>query len=261
MLGAAAWNVRIVGVAVAICLLHGPAIRAQALRKFEVASLKPSPPTAGDKININLGSLSHGTLTLANASLADCLRYAYSLTNNEQLAGPEWIKSKQVRFDIIAKAPADAPVEQVRVMLQALLTERFQLALHREPKELSYVALVIGKKGSRLQEAIPDSDASANKFLIGRIVSNHISTTMLATLLSRFTGETVVDMTGLKGEYDLKLEWTPHNAPAAGTAIDAADGPSLFAAVERQLGLKLDVRKGPVEILVIDHAEKVPVQN
>ena len=235
-----------------------PALRAP---KFEVASLKPSPPSAGDKIYINLGSLSHGTLTLTNASLADCLRYAYSLTNNEQLAAPDWVMSKAVRFDIVAKAAGNTPIEQIRAMLQTLLTERFQIALHREQKQLSYVALVIGKKGAKLQEAVADSDASGNKFLIGQIFSNHISMTMLSTLLSRFPGQTVVDMTGLKGEYDLKLAWTPDN-PAAAAAIDAsADGPSLFAAVEQQLGLKLDVRKGPVEILVIDHAEKVPVGN
>ena len=103
-----------------------------------------------------------------------------------------------------------------------------------------------GKKGPKLQEAIPDSDASGNKFLIGRIVSNHISMTTLATLFSRFTGQTVLDMTGLTGSYDLKLEWTPENTPAsaapgrgadAGASMDGDSGPSLFAAVEQQLGL------------------------
>src|SRR5580658_8045604 len=153
MMSAAAWNVRILGAAIAICLLYGPAIRGQALPKFEVASLKPSPPSAGDKIYINLGSLSHGTLTMTNTSLADCLRYAYSLTNNEQLSAPDWVKSKAVRFDIVAKAAADTPVERIRLMLQTLLTERFQIALHRELKELSYVALVVGKKGAKLKEA------------------------------------------------------------------------------------------------------------
>jgi uncharacterized protein (TIGR03435 family) len=255
---AMAW--RGIGAAVAL-LLQSPTIWSQALPKFDVASLKPGQPILGDKFNINLGSLKHGTLTLTNTSLADCLRYAYGLTNNEQLAGPDWVKSKVERFDIVAKAPADTPVEQVRLMLQTLLTERFRLVLHREPKELSYIALVVGKKGPKLTEAIPDSDASGNKFLIGKIYSNDISMTMLATLLSRFTGQTVLDMTGLKGAYDLKLEWAPDN-PAAAAALNAAeDGPSLFAAVEQQLGLKLDVRKGPVEILVVDHADRVPVQN
>ena len=261
--------------AAAISLVQSSASRAQsqadgaARPQFEVASLKPGQPLPGDKIYINLGSVSHGTLTLTNTSLADCLKYAFGLTNNDQLSGPDWIKSKMVRFDIVAKAPADTPLDQIRLMLQTLLTQRFLLTLHREQKELSYVALVVGKKGPKLQEAIPDSDASGNKFLIGRIVSNYISTTTLATLLSRFTGQTVLDMTGLTGSYDLKLEWTPENTPVstapgheadAGASMDG-DSPSLFAAVEQQLGLKLEVRKGPVEIIVIDHAEKVPVQN
>ena len=154
-------------------------------------------------------------------------------------------------------------------MLQGLLTERFQLALHNEQKELSYVALIIGKKEPKLKEAIPDSDASGNKFLIGRIVSNHISMTTLATLFSRFTGQTVLDMTGLTASYDLKVEWTPENAPKlaepagadAGASADGESAPSLFAAVEQQLGLKLEVRKGPVDVIVIDHAEQVPAQN
>lgn len=258
----------LIGAALGIGLGYAPASPAlsqangPAPPHFEVASLKPGEPIPGDKININLGALSHGTLTLTNTSLADCLRYAYALTNNDQLSGPDWIKAKNIRFDIVAKAPADTPLDQIRLMLRTLLTERFQLVLHREQKELSYVALIVGKKGAKLQEAIPDSDSSGNRYLMGRIFSNNISMTTLATLLSRFTGQTVLDMTGLKGAYDLKLEWAPENGPAgAAAASDAADGPSVFAAVEQQLGLKLDVRKGPVEIIVIDHAERVPIQN
>jgi uncharacterized protein (TIGR03435 family) len=253
--------------AVAIALMQSSASpQSPARPQFDVASLKPGQPIPGDKIYINLGSFSHGTLTLTNTSLADCLKYAFNLTNNDQLSGPDWIKAKSIRFDIVAKAPPDTPLDQIRLMLQTLLTERFRLALHREQKELSYVALVIGKKGPKLREAIPDSDASGNKFLIGQIVSNHISMMTLATLFSRFTGQTVVDMTGLTGSYDLKLEWTPENAAPgrgadAGASTDGDSGPSLFAAVEQQLGLKLEVRKGPVEIIVIDHAERVPIQN
>jgi uncharacterized protein (TIGR03435 family) len=245
--------------AVMACLVLAPAIRAQSPPKFEVASLKPSPPAAGDKIYINLGSYRNGTLTLTNALLADCLRYAYSLTNNEQLSAPDWVLSKNIRFDIVAKAPADATVDQIRPMLQTLLTERFRLVTHKQQKELSYEPLVVGKKGAKVQAARTDSDASGNAFLIGKIISNHISMTMLATLLSRFTGQTVIDMTGLKGEYDVKLEWAP-DKPIGGAA-DVADGPSIFGAVEQQLGLKLDVRKGPVEILLVDSAEKTPIEN
>jgi uncharacterized protein (TIGR03435 family) len=251
-----------------------PQANGAAQPRFEVASLKPGQPLPPGNFNINLGSLSHGTLTLTNTSLADCLRYAYALTNNDQISAPEWVKSKVVRFDIVAKAPADTPLDQIRLMLQALLAERFQLALHREQKELSYLALVVGKKGPKLKEALAEPDTSGNKYLMGLIVSTRVSMVTLATVLSRFTGQTVLDMTGLNGSYDLKLEWTPENMPkpsSAGRGPDSAAGidsvppdagaPSLFGAVEQQLGLKLEVRKGPVEILAIDHAERVPAQN
>src|SRR5271169_7194487 len=97
---------------------------AQSRPAFDVASLKPSPPAAGDKIYINLGTARHGTVTLSNACLADCLRYAYSITDDDQLAGPDWITLKEVRFEIEAKAPADTPLPRLREMLQTLLTER-----------------------------------------------------------------------------------------------------------------------------------------
>src|ERR1700723_371108 len=131
----------IIWATVGICL-----VRAQTLPQFDVASLKPGQPVPGDKIYINLGSFSHGTLTFTNTSLADCLKYAFNLTNNDQLSGPDWIKSKLVRFDIVAKAPPDTPLDQIRLMLQSLLTERFRLALPRGPKEGSSVAPGIGKK-------------------------------------------------------------------------------------------------------------------
>src|SRR5580704_16382222 len=130
------WKARsfaIWAMAIAIGLVQSPASRAQspaggaARPQFEVASLKPGQPIPGDKIYTNLGSVSHGTLTLTNTSLADFLRYAFGLTSNDQLSGPDWIKSKVVRFDIVAKAPDETPLDRIRLMLQTLLTERFLL--------------------------------------------------------------------------------------------------------------------------------------
>jgi uncharacterized protein (TIGR03435 family) len=241
---------------------------AQSRPAFDVASLKPSPPLTGDLININLGTARHGLLTLSNACLADCLRYAYSITNNEQIAGPDWIKFKDVRFDIQAKAPADTPLPRLREMLQTLLTERFKLESHTSQKSMSFVALVVGKNGPKIVEGVEDSDASHNSFIPGKIISNRIPMATLVTLLSRFLGETVVDMTGMKGWYAVNLEWTPEppesrrppeSQPAA--PADVAPGPTIFSAVESQLGLKLEHRKGPLDIMVIDHAERVPVGN
>src|ERR1700751_4978208 len=94
-------------------------------QEFEVATVKPAPPPPeGDRININLGNVRNGTLTFGNASLSDCLKFAYGLVSDAQLAGPDWIKSKEVRFDIVAQVPPDTPRDRLLLMLQSLLAER-----------------------------------------------------------------------------------------------------------------------------------------
>jgi uncharacterized protein (TIGR03435 family) len=230
-------------------------------RTFEVATVKVAPPLAGDRIYINLGHIEHGTMTLSNASLSDCLRFAYGLTSDSQLAGPDWIKSKEFRYMIVAKTAPETPREDALQMLQSLLTERFQLTIHREPREMSYYALLPGKNASKLKPGT-DGDADFSPSPLSRIAQPRLSMLMLATLISRFElHSTVLDMTGIPGTYDIKLEWSPANAKPANANVDAPPGPSIFTAVQEQLGLKLEARKGPIEVLVIDHAEKVPTEN
>lgn len=225
---------------------------------FEVASVKKSPDSPGDLIYINLGKIDHETLTLSNASLSDIIRFAYSLTSNRQLAGPDWITSKLVRYDVVAKTAPNTPREQALKMLQALLAERFKLAFHYEKRELPYYALVVGKNGAKLHAAT-DEPATAPKDAQGqlRIVSNSIPMLMVATLLSRYMGDFVVDETGLPGRFEVKLVWTPDDRPVP----DDQRGPSVFTAVQEQLGLKLEPRKGPMDVMIIDHAEKTPLEN
>jgi uncharacterized protein (TIGR03435 family) len=234
---------------------------------FAVASLKPSPPAAGDAININLGTVRHGELMMTNVTLADILRFAFTITNDEQIAGPDWMRNKNVRFDILAKAAPDTPNEQIRLMLQTLARERFKLVYHHEPRELTFLVLAIGKKGSKLVEAQQATETPGNRFWIGDIDTKGVSMQMLATVLSRFLREPILDETGLKGSYEVKLKWSPErpqtgNAagghPAAAPVDDA--GPSIFSAVQT-LGLQLESRKGKLDVLVIDHADQVPVEN
>src|ERR1700738_1709786 len=124
---------------------------------FEVASVKRVEIPPGEQLfNINLGRTSHGELTLGNASLSDCLQFAYSISTDAQLAGPDWIRRKDIRYDILAKAAPGTPREQLKIMLQGLLTERFQLKLHREQREASYLALAPGKKGLKITEVDPE---------------------------------------------------------------------------------------------------------
>ncbi len=237
-----------------------PPSRAQSSNvAFEVASVKVGAPIpVGQNYNINLGTVSHGTLTLTNTTLADCLRFAYSLTSDSLMASPDWIKSKEYRYTIVAKAAPETPRDEMLRMLQSLLTERFKLEFHREPREMSYYALVPSKKGPKIELAKTDVPGPDERNGGGRIVRRQLSMLMLATLLARFElHSTVLDQTGLRGLYGVNLEWTP----GLDANADASAGPSIFTAVQEQLGLKLEARKGPVEVMVIDHAEKVPTEN
>jgi uncharacterized protein (TIGR03435 family) len=237
--------------------------------EFDVASVKVSQPAvAGQPISINLGTRRNGRVTLGNVTLSDCIRFAYSIVSDMQIAGPDWIKSGEPRFDIVAQASANTPDDQLLLMTQTLLADRLKLALHHEQRPLPFLALIVGKTGTKFGTANPGGTVSLRS---GRIVHSQISMSILATLLSRFERQLVLDMTELNGDYDIKLEWTPDalrgRVPEGGGPIllngESVDpnGPSLVTAVSEQLGLRLESRKGPVDVLVVDHAEKVPTPN
>lgn len=230
---------------------------------FEVATFKSSPPPPGDRININLGTVRNGTVTFTNASLSDCLKFAYGIVSDAQIAGPDWIKSKEVRFDVVAKAPPDTAREQLPHMMQALLVDRLKVALHHESRELPFLALVVGKNGPKVLESSQTArpGAGGNSAVLGHINGQQLSMQVLATLLSRFERQIVIDMTGLKGSYQVKLEWTSDVNRPIPAEIDVGTGPSIFTAVQEQLGLKLESRRGPLDVLVVDHAEKAPAEN
>src|ERR1700733_3478605 len=106
---------------------------------FDVASVKPSPTDKSDTIQINLGTFTHGVVTLTNTTLSECVQYAYGLVSEDQIDGPEWIRNRSLRVDIIAKTSPDTPLNQVLSMMQALLAERFHMELHREPKPVRHL--------------------------------------------------------------------------------------------------------------------------
>jgi uncharacterized protein (TIGR03435 family) len=235
----------------------------QAQPTFDVASVKPAEKIKTDTYNINLGKTYHGELTMNNVTLAECLKFAYGLTDNVQLDGPEWTRRKgEFLYEILAKAPPDTPREQLLVMLQGLLNERFKLVLHREQRQASYLVLVPGKKGLKIEEADPAlSGAAGNTFHLGHIESKGVYMPMLATVLSRFMREPVLDLTGLKGRYVVRLDWTPEPVEPEKPGAEMGKGPTIYTAIQEQLGLKLESRKGPLEVIVVDSAERVPVAN
>jgi len=226
---------------------------------FDVASLKPAPPPSG-RITVDLGNSSHGRLTLTNVTLSECLRFAFKIYTDDQIAGPDWIKDHRILFNIVAQAPPDTSRDKLRQMALTLLTERFQLTLHHESRELRYLALVTDKGGPKMHETKEDAPSGGEIVRPGRIVYQHVSVQTLAVLLTRFTEQPILDMTGLKGQYDVDLQWMPDTN--ARPAADAGDmTPSLFAAVREQLGLKLEARKGPLDVVVVDRAERTPIGN
>src|SRR5665213_1313975 len=156
-------------------------------RAVDVSSDMVVPILNGDVYNITLGAIQRDTVTFTNVSLADCIRFAYGLSSDSQLIGPDWIKSKELRYDIVAKTAPGTTREQALQMMQALLAERFKLALHREQRVLAYDALVVGKGGSKMPEA-KDGPASAPAGVQGqlRIVSNRMPMSSLVTILSRY---------------------------------------------------------------------------
>ncbi len=231
----------------------------QSQPRFEVATLKLSPPPEGDLINIDLGHFRNGRFTMANVTLNDAIKFAYELVSDDLLAGPDWNRS--VRFDIAALAPSATPPDRLHMMVQALLAERLHLVVRQEERVLRYLALIPGKNGTRLVESkedVPDPGPQVR----GRIMHPHMTMALLVTLLSRFERQTIVDRTGLSGTFAVKLEWAPDATVMPGDlAGPPPERPSLFAAVKDQMGLRLESRRGPLKVLVVEQAAKIPIEN
>jgi uncharacterized protein (TIGR03435 family) len=217
---------------------------------FEVSSVKSDKSETGvDRVKI-----AEGSLIIQNVSLKRCIGLAYG--RDYLLSGPDWLDSE--RFDISAKFPPETLDHDVLLMLQGLLAERFNLALHRETRQFSAYALVIGKGGPKLHAAAAPDGEYMFRAQAGRATGSSISMHAFADRLSRSVFQLdrqVVDFTGLTGTFDLTLDWNPNN-----TQSDAT-GPSIFTAVQEQFGLKLEPRKVPLEVLIVDHVNRVPTAN
>jgi uncharacterized protein (TIGR03435 family) len=210
---------------------------------FEAASVKPTPPEGEDqRIEFQPG----GRFRATNITLKGLLRVAYDVKGFQISGGPKWLDS--ARYDVEAKALGNPSAPERLVMMQALLADRFQLKLHRESRELPVYWLVVGKSGPKIQRAADES----RSYQAGRgLLKTRTTMPAMANVFSNWLERVVLDRTGLQGTYDIKLEWAPEE-----TEI----GASLFSAVQEQLGLKLEPRRGPVEILIIEGAEK-PSEN
>ena len=222
---------------------------------FEVASVKLTSHgrTADGWSRSSIDVPSPGRLEAVNASMQECLRWAFDV-KDYQIAGPPWLNDDDASYDIEAKAPEGTPHEELHKMMQTLLAERFKLTLHRQQKTLPVYELVVAKGGPKLEKAKDGGGRSGTNSTGGHVVATGISMLEWAYQLSRYTKMPVFDKTGLAGKFDFKLDYSPDER-------DDPARPNLSTALQEQLGLKLHSAKGPVDRLVIEHVERVPTAN
>jgi uncharacterized protein (TIGR03435 family) len=224
---------------------------------FEVATIKPTGPSSDGHTNINYPP--GDRFSASNITLLALMQWAYGMPERQILDGPAWLGS--TRFDIQATADTgqikgltgEQDRDLKRRMVQALFADRFQLKLHQETRTLPAYDLILAKGGSKLQP----TKSNGKSIGVGRTYFHGAGLTMasIAEELSKITGRVVVDKTNLADRYDFKLEWAADDAPTADNSA-----PSLFTAVQEQLGLKLEPAKEPVPVLVIDHVD-LPTPN
>jgi uncharacterized protein (TIGR03435 family) len=232
----------------------GPAVWAQS-PAFEVASVKVNRSNDGSS---SYPRLTNGTLTAQNATLKMILQAAYGLSAL-QINGPGWLEAD--RYDLEAKSPQGVPDTEMMPMLQSLLKVRFQLMAHRETREMPVYDLIVGKDGLKISlfdpSHIPPTPPrnGAASLIIGAMTMSQ-----LAAQMTPAAGRPVVNKTGLEGRYFCAVSFSPLSAEATGSGTDPRPL-DIFAAVQQQLGLKLEPNKGPLEVLTVDHAERVPTEN
>ena len=245
---------------------------------FEVASIKPAEPQSMNNIRVGM-SADAGRVAFTYVTLRDLLTRAYEV-KSPQISGPGWIDSD--RFDVNAKIPEGVSREQVPVMLRTLLEERFQLKLKRENKEMPVYEMVVAKGGPKMDKAA-ESTGRARMSMEGHgdgVMNASVSSATMsnfADMLGRWVDRPVVDKTGLADAYDFKLELAMedmarakgavimHGPMAAasssgGPAPEGAPSGSLFSSLQK-LGLKLEAKKAPLDLLIVEKAERVPLEN
>jgi uncharacterized protein (TIGR03435 family) len=238
-----------------ICLAASPLLAQQ----FDVASVKPFKPGSAPESARKI-TAAHGTVTLAQQTLRECIQWAYDIKDAGHLDGPGWIDIEQ--FDITGKASSpDVPEDQLRLMLQALLAERFKLVVRRTTQDRAIYVLTVAERGLKMRKVDREPVRGMKMGMDnGAFVQELVSDVpRLVQILPIYLDHPVVDRTGLTGVYEMKLRVElAENAqvPQAGTVFQGFGySPGVFSALEA-LGLKLVATKGPVEVLVIDRVER-----
>src|SRR5688572_4924899 len=260
--------------------------------KFEVAAVRENTSNDG---KINIGIQPGGRFTVVGAPLAELIRIGFAVQRTQIVGAPDWTET--ARFDVTAKTegeiqgtPPGGPPGPLNLMLQDLLEDRFKLRAHRETREMPIYALTLGRSDRKLGAGLRASTVDCAAAMRGRggrvgpppgppppgerpqcgmrvapnqVLAGGVPLTQLAQMLSQFTQRIVVDRTGLAGNFDIAVTFTPERLPQGPPPPRAPplpsfdpNGPSLFTALQEQLGLKLESERAPVEVLVIDHVER-----
>jgi uncharacterized protein (TIGR03435 family) len=238
---------------VSLLALTSLAVAADAPSAFEVASIRPSE---GGREGVDVLP---GTVTMRNLRLSGAIRWAYNVLD-VQVSGPDWLTN--TRFDIVAKAGTPAREPELRTMMQKLLADRFKLEFHRETKELQALILTVGKNGHKLKEVEQEGSPS---FSTGRmnLTGKGATIAQLILFLSAQLRQPIVDQTGLAVRYDYFMDINAYiTEEMRSQPGPPAEAPSIVAqALQSQLGLRVDAKKTPLEVLVVDKIEKTPTEN
>jgi uncharacterized protein (TIGR03435 family) len=232
------------------------------LPSFEAADVHVSPKSANPNVQSLGGFARGGRYQFRNASMLDMIASAYGLEPDKVLGGPSWLETE--RFDILAKTPSSVTTQTARLMLRSLLADRFKLVTHNEDKQMNAFIMTAAKSGPQLK---PASGGPTN--CNGQpgdppntvIVCKNITMAVLAQALRQIEPATfdtpVTDMTGVDGSFDIELKWTNRNAvPGAGK-----DAIPIQEALEKQLGIKVELQKRALPTLVVDSVNRKPTDN
>jgi len=212
---------------------------------FEVAAIRVNRDPSADP---NMNSLPGGRLIVTSQNLRDLLRFAFDVKDFQLTGAPAWADGD--RYDIEAKAAPDAG-ENLRAQLRMLLEERFALRHHAETREMTVYSLKPVKAGMKMTRHDEGGGTTA-RTACGHMTGRRVTSDVIAKMLSRYLGRDVHDDTGLAGKYDFDLSWTPET----GRCAEASEAPSIFTAVQQQLGLRLESTRAQVQVVVVDGVEK-----
>jgi uncharacterized protein (TIGR03435 family) len=253
--------------ALLIAVLCSAAFGQNAFEAFETADVHVSAPAANP--TMRGGALRGGRFEVRTATMVNLISFAYEMEADKVLGGPSWLDWD--RFDVAAKAPAGTTRENLMLMVQKLLADRFQLVVRKDVKPMPAIAITMGKGKPKMKEASGSGEPGCQNVpqkpepgTVPYIVMQCHNMTMAAfpDILGGYGGgtyfaDTVVDQTGLKGAWDFELKFTQRNRLAQA----GPDGISLFDAVDKQLGLKLEAKKAPLAVLIVDSVNEKPTPN